>query len=138
MLKLKPAQETIPAFLNAGASLELALHLMRQTQGPALPVLEAGRFVGVVLRDELQLYAPSPASTLSRWELPLLLQRVSLKAENLIRTVPHLAPGSTFSDLVRAMQESQSPVVAIVQDGRLQELISWKDVLGQVQTRVTC
>jgi acetoin utilization protein AcuB len=124
-------------FLTPETSLDIALDLLKQTNAQALPVLNQGQYVGVVFRDELMWYAPSPATTLSRWEYPELLQTITLGAENLIRQVPKVLPHAALSDLLGAMGQSTNPVIAEVDGDRLYRLITWHDVLQSMADNQT-
>jgi len=107
------------------ASLENALRLLRASGGPALPVVDRGRFLGAVLREDLLRYAPSPASTLAAWELPGALARVRLDEEGLIRSLPRLPADASPAAVLEALRDADGPVVA-VDAPRGWELIDWR------------
>ncbi len=111
--------------LTPHATLERALRLLRATEAPALPVVAGACLVGAVLREDLLCYAPSPASTLSIWELPGALARVRLDEEGLIRPVPHLPADASPAAALAALRDADGPVIAVDASGDW-ELIDWR------------
>ena len=55
-----------------------ALSLMRQRGFERLPVVERGRLVGIVTEKHLLLASPSPATSLSMWEISYLLSKLTV------------------------------------------------------------
>lgn len=119
-----------PISLTPQTSLKIALWLLKETTANALPVMENGRYLGVVLREDLLLYAPSPANGLTQWEMPELLERVSIADERLIRQIPKLPHDASSSRILQAMD--QAGVVAVVRGNTLLRLITWRDVLNDL------
>ncbi len=56
-----------------------ALSLMRQRGFERLPVVERGRLVGIVTEKHLLLASPSPATSLSMWEISYLLSKLTVE-----------------------------------------------------------
>ncbi len=56
-----------------------ALKLMREHKVRRLPVLDKGKLVGIVVESELLRIAPSPATTLSVFEVNYLLAKMKIK-----------------------------------------------------------
>jgi acetoin utilization protein AcuB len=56
-----------------------ALSLMRQRGLERLPVVERGRMVGIVTEKHLLLASPSPATSLSMWEINYLLSKLTVE-----------------------------------------------------------
>ncbi len=55
-----------------------ALSLMRQRGFERLPVVDRGRLVGIVTEKHLLLASPSPATSLSMWEISYLLSKLTV------------------------------------------------------------
>lgn len=86
---------TSPAItIKADAPFQEALELMRQHHFRRLPVVdETGRLIGIVSERDLLHAAPSPASSLSMWELNYLLWKLQVKSlmtEKVISVSPEL------------------------------------------------
>lgn len=122
--------EVVPGALTSQSTLAEALGLIKETGALALPVIDEGRYRGVVLRDDLLIYAPSPATSLSKWELSYLLEKVSI--ENLIKQIPTVEFGARLDEVVRAMRAEENPTVAVISQGQLYQLISWRDVIREI------
>ncbi len=60
-------------------SIAEAMGLMRQHDIRRLPVVQRNRLVGVVTWTDIMRAQPSPASTLSTWEVPALLRSASVR-----------------------------------------------------------
>lgn len=60
-------------------SIAEAQALMRQHDIRRLPIVQRGRLVGIVTWTDLMRAQPSPASTLSTWEVPALLRSASVR-----------------------------------------------------------
>lgn len=128
---------TASVSLTPQTSLKVALWLLQQGQAVALPVIEQGRYLGVVLKEDLLTYAPSPANTLSQWEYPELLENILIDEENLIRQIPQIHSHSSIENILDTMREGKSNVVAVVEDERLFQLINWQDVLERMQPQAS-
>lgn len=119
--------------LTPNTSLKVALWLLSECRASTLPVIDQGQYLGVVLKEDLLKYAPSPANTLSQWEYPDLLENILISEENLVRQIPEVGTQTTTENVLDAMRSGQSNVVAMVKDGRLFQLINWQDVLDQME-----
>lgn len=71
---------TRPAIVvDPGTSLADAYGMMRAHDIRRLPVVDRGRLVGIVTWTDLMRAQPSPASTLSAWEVPTLLRAATVR-----------------------------------------------------------
>ncbi len=123
-------QKQMTSLLSPRASLGEALQALQQTSEPALAVIGDQGFMGVVLREDLLRYAPSPVNSLSKWELNFLLGNISISDEKLIKPVPEIEAGAGVSEVLDALRDGDSPVVALRAGGRFSQLISWREILS--------
>jgi acetoin utilization protein AcuB len=65
--------------IDISASIAEAQTLMRQHDIRRLPVMQRGRVIGIVTWTDLMRAQPSPASTLSSFEVPALLRSASVR-----------------------------------------------------------
>lgn len=65
--------------VDVKASIAEAHRMMRQHDIRRLPVMQRGKLIGVVTWTDLMRAQPSPASTLSTWEVPALLRSASVR-----------------------------------------------------------
>ena len=70
----------MPITTNPGATIPDALQVMRGSKVRQLPVVnEKGDLVGIVALDDLLRVSPSPATSLSVWELDYLLEKITVE-----------------------------------------------------------
>lgn len=81
-----------PVTVTADTPFQDALKLMREHQFRRLPVTDdKGRLVGIVSERDLLYASPSPATSLSVWELNYLLSKLEIReimADDVITTTP--------------------------------------------------
>jgi len=82
-----------------------ALRLLNETGAPGLLTMHSGR-PAVVTRADIELVLPSPVSTLARYEIPALIQRIAVR-----EAVPGPTPVVWLDDelpqVVRTMSECE-------------------------------
>ena len=61
------------------ATLDEALKLMETNKIRRLPVVDGGKLVGIVTDRDLMKVSPSPATTLSKYELNYILEKIIIK-----------------------------------------------------------
>ena len=61
------------------ATLDEALKLMETNKIRRLPVVDGGKLVGIVTERDLMKVSPSPATTLSKYELNYILEKIIIK-----------------------------------------------------------
>jgi acetoin utilization protein AcuB len=76
---VRDRMSTPPITVEVKTSIAEAYGLMRQHDIRRLPVVQRGRLVGIVTWTDLMRAQPSPASTLSNWEVPMLLRSASVR-----------------------------------------------------------
>lgn len=95
---------TSPAVTVTGdVPFQDALKLMQERRFRRLPVVDdKGRLVGIVAERDLLYASPSPATSLSVWELNYLLSKVTVKGL-MTREVVTTTPDTTIEDAARLM-----------------------------------
>ena len=68
-----------PITIEADASMIEAIHLMREKGIRRLPVMDRGRFVGLVTDRMMKDYAPGKATSLDTWEVHYLLSKTPVR-----------------------------------------------------------
>jgi len=74
-----------------------AQKIMNEHKIRRLPVVEKGKMVGLITRNKLREAAPSPATSLSMWEISYLLAKMKVK-DVMIRKVHTLTPDTTLEE----------------------------------------
>jgi acetoin utilization protein AcuB len=114
-------------------TLPEAHQLMVREQIRRLPVVdEHGRLVGIVTLGDVRGAQPSPATSLSIWELNYLLS--NLKVEAIMTRDPvTIAPEATIGEAARVMLEKRISGLPVADaEGRLCGIITESDIFSMV------
>ena len=96
-----------------------ALRLMRQHKIRRLPVLNAsGELVGIISEHDLLYASPSPATSLSVWELNYLLARLEVK-EIMTRNVIVTLPDAPLTEAARLMLQNKIGALPVVTENNV-------------------
>jgi acetoin utilization protein AcuB len=105
-----------------------ALRLLHEHNLPALPVVEGGRFLGLVYEKDLLRLAPSEATTLDVFELREALDRLTVG-----RVLSRVEPLSAAAPLQQAMLllgRSGLEAVPVMDGERLLGLLAWPALMS--------
>lgn len=105
-----------------------ALDIMRRHGVRRLPVVRGQQLVGIVTQLELYRVAPSPATTLSVFELNHLLSRMTVK-EAMTRDVVTTSPGATVEEAALLMRDRRIGGLPVVDDGKVVGIITETNLL---------
>ena len=135
-----------PITVEPSTPVNEAAKLMKRRNIRRLPVVEDGRLVGIISDRDIMRVAPSPATTLSRFEIASLLDKITV-AEIMAKDVVSLPDTATIEDAALLMYNeklSGLPVVSSVDAvvGIITETDVFKtfvDVMGLAEgkTRIT-
>lgn len=96
-----------PVTATPDTPFDEALRLMRERRVRRLPIVERdGRVVGIVSEKDLLNAAPSPATTLSRYEINELLSRLRLR-DLMTRQVITVTPDMPLEEAARIMADNK-------------------------------
>ncbi|MDI3279893.1 MAG: CBS and ACT domain-containing protein [Bacillota bacterium] len=123
--KMTPNPITVGEELNI---LE-ALKLMQENRIRRLPVTRGEKLVGIVTQLDLYRVAPSPATTLSVFELNYLLSRMTVR-EVMTRKVITVSPEATIEEAALLMREHHIGGLPVVQEGRVVGIITETDLFN--------
>lgn len=117
-----------PVTIEETASIDDGLHLMRQRKVRRLPVVDAaGKMVGIVSDKDLLHAAPSPATTLSVYELHYLLAKLTIK-QVMSSPVITVTPDTPLEEAARIMADTKIGGLPVVEDGQLVGIITETDI----------
>lgn len=117
-----------PVTIPQGTPVTDALRTMRQRGVRRLPVLDAGgRMVGIVSEKDLLYAAPSPATSLSIYELHDRLTRLTVD-EVMSREVITVGPDTPLEEAARIMTDHKIGGLPVMEDGRLVGIITETDI----------
>lgn len=109
-------------------SVQAALRLARDHGLTDLPVCEKGRLVGLVGEKEMLALTPSKATSLSRFEIGALLDKVTVEGAMKPASVT-VGPDTSLRDAAEIMVKKSVEILPVVDGGRFAGLIRWVEVL---------
>jgi acetoin utilization protein AcuB len=105
-----------------------ARQLMQERRVRHLPVTRDGELVGILTDRDIRLNLPSPANTLSVWEVNYLLARLSV-AEVMTRGVVTIGASRDIAAAAHLMLEHKIGALPVLADGRLVGIITETDLV---------
>lgn len=117
-----------PVTITPDTSVPDALRLMRERKIRRLPVLDnRGQLVGIVSDKDLLYASPSPATSLSIWEIHDLLSR--LKVEKVMtRNVITVSEDTPIEEAARLMADNKVGGLPVMRDKTLVGIITETDL----------
>lgn len=104
-----------------------ALALMKEKGIRRFPVVRGRRLVGVVTWTDLMRASPSPATSLSVWEIPYLLMKAPV-SEVMTRQVVTVSPAATIEDAAVLMRRHKIGGLPVTADGAVVGVITESDI----------
>jgi acetoin utilization protein AcuB len=109
-------------------SIADAMALMREKKIERLPVMEKEKLVGFVTDGDLREVSPSPATTLSIFELNYLVAKTPIR-EVAIKKVITCHPDMGIEDAALLMREHKIGGLPVLEDNKLVGIITGYDIL---------
>jgi acetoin utilization protein AcuB len=117
-----------PIIIREDTSLDDALRIMRENKVRRLPVLDKkGKLVGIVSEKDLLYASPSPATTLSVWEIHGLLARIKVK-ELMTKNVVTVCEDCPIEEAARVMVDNKIGGLPVVRGDQLVGIITETDL----------
>ena len=117
-----------PVTIEETASIDDGLHLMRERKVRRLPVLDSsGTMVGIVSDKDLLHAAPSPATSLSVYELHYLLAKLTIK-QVMSSPVISVSSDTPLEEAARVMADNKIGGLPVVDSNQLVGIITETDV----------
>jgi acetoin utilization protein AcuB len=105
-----------------------ARQLMLEKRIRHLLVADGSKLVGIVTDRDIRLNLPSPATSLSVWEINYLLARMTV-ASAMTKSVVTIGPRSQARDAAQMMLDHRIGALPVVDSGRLAGIITETDLL---------
>ena len=96
-----------------------------------LVVVEEGRVVGIVTDRDIRLNLPSPATSLSVWEINFLLAKLTVGGV-MSSSVLVVEPDRPAAEAARIMLDHKIGALPVVEDGRLVGIVTESDFVRAI------
>lgn len=117
-----------PITITPEASLNEALRVMREEKIRRLPVLDKkGKLVGIVLEKDLLYASPSPATSLSVYELNYLISKIKV-GDLMTRDVISICEDCPLEEAARVMVDHQISGLPVMRGDTLVGMITESDL----------
>ena len=100
-----------------------------------LPVVDRGKLVGVLSRHRVDSASPSPATSLSVWEINYLLAKIQVK-DVMAKDVVTVSPNDTVERGVQIAQNRRVGALIVVEGGRVVGIMTTNDVFYRILNKV--
>ena len=127
-MNVKDVMTAVPITITPDTSVSAARALMQKHCIRHLPILEDGRLVGILSDRDLRTVAPSPATSLSVWEINYLLTQLTAR-EVMPRFVMTVAPDCPIAEAVGLMLGHKIGALPVVEAQRVVGILTQTDVL---------
>ncbi len=118
-----------PITVGSDATLNEAAKIMKTNHFHRLPVVDNGKLVGYFSDRDLMRVSPSPATTLSRYEVRELLDKLTVK-EIMKKNVVTVNESATIEEAALIMYNNKVGGLAVLSDvGMLVGIITATDIL---------
>lgn len=104
-----------------------AMNIMRKHKIRHLPVVEKNRLIGLVTEGLLLKVSPSPATTLSIYEINYLLAKMVVR-EVMVKNPITVTPSTTLEEAALIMRDHKVGSLLVVEDERLIGIITQTDI----------
>jgi acetoin utilization protein AcuB len=104
-----------------------ALNLMRVEHIRRTPVIRGGKLVGIVSDKDLLNASPSPATSLSIWEMNYLLSKITVE-DVMTKDVLTISMDTPIEDAARIMTDNKIGGLPVVKDDRVVGIITETDL----------
>ncbi len=117
-----------PITVNPETSFQDALQLLRDKKIRRLPVVDkSGRLVGIVVEKDLLYASPSPASSLSVFEMHYLLAKLLVK-DVMTKSVIAVGEDCPLEEAARIMVDKKIGSLPIVRDHKVVGIVTETDI----------
>ena len=117
-----------PITVTADVHIDEALKVMRDNKVRRLPVVDKdGRLVGIVSEMDLLYASPSPATSLSVYEIHYLMARITLQ-DVMTKEVISIEEDTALEEAARIMVDNKIGGLPVVRDGKLVGIITETDL----------
>jgi len=127
-MQIRDYMNPSPITVTPETSVADARDLLRQHGIRHLLVVEDERLVGIITDRDIRLVLPSPATSLSVWEINYLLAKLTVE-EVMTRSVITIGPDRRIAEAVRLLLEHKIGALPVTAGGRVVGIITETNLL---------
>ncbi|AQS58670.1 CBS and ACT domain-containing protein [Desulforamulus ferrireducens] len=124
---VKDCMTTSPITIAKSTPILEALEKMKKLKIRQLPVTDKGKLVGLVTERELLTVTPSPATTLSIFEMNYLLSKMVV-GEVMVKDPITVSPETTIEEAALIMRENKIGCLLVLEEEELTGIITQTDI----------
>lgn len=114
--------------VGAGEGANAALYLMKKSAVRHLLVMDGKKLLGIVTDRDFRLVRPSPATSLSIYEVHYLLEKLKVK-EIMTKRVITVEPETPIAEAARTLLNRRIGALPVVKGGEVVGIISETDMI---------
>jgi acetoin utilization protein AcuB len=127
-MRIKDMMTKNPITVDSETLVLDAERIMKENNIRRLPIVDKGKLVGIVTKHDLLEASPSPATSLSVFELNYLLSK--MKVKEIMRKNPvTVTPDTPFEEALRLGQEKKIGAFPVVEDGKVVGITTESDII---------
>jgi acetoin utilization protein AcuB len=127
-MRIRDVMTKNPVTVESDTLILDAQKKMKEFNVRRLPVVDKGKLVGIVTQHDLLQAAPSPATSLSIYELNYLLSK--MKVKEIMRKDPlTVSPDLPFEEALKIGQEKKVGGFPVVENGKLVGITTESDIV---------
>jgi acetoin utilization protein AcuB len=127
-MNISTIMSTNPVGVSPEATLPQILHIFMHHHFRHLLVLQNKRVVGVITDRDIRRALPSAATSLAKWEIPALLEKITAK-ELMHSPVYTVLETATISDTAEQMLKHQISCLPVLDGDELKGIVTSSDLL---------
>jgi acetoin utilization protein AcuB len=117
-----------PVTISPQTTIAEALAMMREGAFRRLPVIDRGKLVGIVTDRDLSEVSPSPATSLSVFELNYLLSRTKIGTVVKKQQVISISPDDYLEKAALIMRDHGIGAIPVLEENKLVGIITESDI----------
>ena len=133
-MKIKDVMTRNPVTVESETLVLDAQRIMKENNIRRLPVVDKGKLVGIITKHDLLEASPSPATSLSVFELNYLISKMKVK-EIMKKNPLTITPDTPFEEALTLGQEKKIGSFPVVENEKLVGIATESDIIRFV-TRV--
>ena len=127
-MKIKDIMTKDPMTVDSETSVDEAKRTMKENNIRRLPVVDKGKLVGMVTERMILEVSPSPATSLSIYELHYLISKMKVK-DIMVRNPITISSDTTFKEALLLGQEKRIGAFPVVDNEKVVGIVTESDLV---------